>query len=67
MVVIVQADAVTAAKLKAAAGLAYLDNRRYKMAARAFVEVSPDLTTSYSDVGDSWSHNMVLHRQHSCC
>jgi hypothetical protein len=45
-----QADAVTAAKLKAAAGLAYLDNRRYKLAARAFVEVSPELSTSYSDV-----------------
>jgi hypothetical protein len=41
---------VTAAKLKAAAGLAYLDNRRYKLAARAFVEVSPELSTSYSDV-----------------
>eukprot|EP00775_Hariotina_reticulata_P007615 gene7612-7817_t len=48
-----KADAVTAAKLKAAAGLAYLDNRRYKMAARAFVEVSPDLSTSYSDVVSS--------------
>ncbi|WIA41006.1 hypothetical protein OEZ86_004647 [Tetradesmus obliquus] len=45
-----KADAVTAAKLKAAAGLAYLDNRRYKLAARAFVEVSPELGTSYSDV-----------------
>jgi COP9 signalosome complex subunit 1 len=52
-----QADAVTAAKLKAAAGLAYLDNRRYKLAARAFVEVSPELGTSYSDVSDAMFHD----------
>jgi COP9 signalosome complex subunit 1 len=39
-----------AAKLKAAAGLAHLDGRRYKQAARAFVDVSPELGTNYSDV-----------------
>lgn len=27
-----------------------MDNRRYKLAAKAFVEVSPELGTSYSDV-----------------
>jgi hypothetical protein len=43
-------DGVTAAKLKAAAGLAHLDGRRYKQAARAFVDVSPELGTTYSDV-----------------
>lgn len=41
---------MTAAKLKAASGLANLDNRRYKIAAKAFVEVSPELGTGYSDV-----------------
>lgn len=47
---VAQADPVTGAKLKAAAGLAYLDNRRYKLAAKAFAEVSPELGTNYSDV-----------------
>lgn len=42
--------AVTGAKLRAAAGLAHLDGRRYKQAARAFVDVSPELGSSYSDV-----------------
>ncbi len=45
-----QADTVTAAKLRAAAGLAALDGRRYKAAARALVDVSPELGAGYSDV-----------------
>jgi len=34
-----QKDTVTAAKLKAALGLAYLDMKKYKLAAKEFVEV----------------------------
>lgn len=45
-----QAEPVAEAKLKAAAGLASLDSRRYKAAARAFVSVSAELGTNYSDV-----------------
>lgn len=52
-----QTDAVSEAKLKAAAGLAQLDGRRYKAAARAFVGVSPELGANYSDVSteQQWS------------
>lgn len=45
-----QTEAVSEAKLKAAAGLAQLDGRRYKAAARAFVSVNPELGTTYSEV-----------------
>lgn len=45
-----QTEPVSEAKLKAAAGLAQLDARRYKAAARAFVSVSPELGTNYSEV-----------------
>ncbi|KAH7306636.1 hypothetical protein KP509_22G023200 [Ceratopteris richardii] len=38
------------AKLKVAAGLAYLENQKYKLAARKFVETSPDLGASFNDV-----------------
>jgi COP9 signalosome complex subunit 1 len=48
--VALQTEPVSEAKLKAAAGMAHLDGRRYKAAARAFVSVSPDLGTNYSDV-----------------
>lgn len=43
-------EPVSEAKLKAAAGLAQLDARRYKAAARAFVTVNPELGTNYSEV-----------------
>lgn len=45
-----QTEPVSEAKLKAAAGLAQLDSRRYKAAAKAFVSVNPELGTNYSDV-----------------
>jgi hypothetical protein len=47
---ILQTEPVSEAKLKAAAGLAQLDGRRYKAAARAFVSVNPELGTTYSEV-----------------
>lgn len=53
-----QADPVSEAKLKAAAGLAALDSRRYKAAARAFVSVNPELGTNYSDVSGSIHHSV---------
>lgn len=46
----VQQDQVVLAKLRAAAGLAFIHNKKYKLAARKFVEVSAELGTSYSDV-----------------
>lgn len=46
----VQSDVVMCAKLRCAAGLAFLDAKKYKLAARAFVDISPELGTSYSDV-----------------
>ena len=49
-----QADTVTAAKLKCAAGLAALATRKYKQAAKSFVNVSPDLASSYSEVRGGW-------------
>jgi hypothetical protein len=46
-----QDDPCTSAKLKAAAGLSLLDQRKYRQAARAFVEVSPELAYTYNEVG----------------
>jgi len=46
-----QSDPSTSAKLKAASGLSLLDQRKYRQAARAFVEVSPELGYTYSEVG----------------
>ncbi|KIY96361.1 COP9 signalosome complex subunit 1, partial [Monoraphidium neglectum] len=43
-------DPCTSAKLKAAAGLSLLDQRKYRQAARAFVEVSPELAYTYNEV-----------------
>lgn len=43
-------DPVVLAKLGCASGLAHLENRRYKLAARKFVNVSPDLGMQYNDV-----------------
>lgn len=48
-----QTEPVSEAKLKAANGLAQLDGRRYKQAARAFVSINPELGTNYSDVSSS--------------
>jgi COP9 signalosome complex subunit 1 len=43
-------DSLAGAKLKAASGLALLDSRKYKLAARKFVDVAPELAGNYSDV-----------------
>ncbi|GLT77592.1 hypothetical protein SLA2020_491600 [Shorea laevis] len=37
-------------KLRCAAGLAHLEAKKYKLAARKFLEVGPDIGNSYSDV-----------------
>ncbi|RWR87611.1 COP9 signalosome complex subunit 1 [Cinnamomum micranthum f. kanehirae] len=43
-------DPVTVAKLKCAAGLAHLDTKKYKLAARKFLETGPELGNNYSEV-----------------
>uniref|UniRef100_A0ACD5TT40 Uncharacterized protein n=1 Tax=Avena sativa TaxID=4498 RepID=A0ACD5TT40_AVESA len=43
-------DAVVVAKLRAAAGLAYLETKKYKLAARKFLETGPELGNNYSEV-----------------
>eukprot|EP00887_Chlorella_sp_A99_P005019 scaffold4.g5019.t1 len=45
-----QPDPLVRAKLAAASGLNLLEQGRYKLAARKFADVSPDLGTSYNDV-----------------
>ncbi|CAO2835044.1 unnamed protein product [Amaranthus hypochondriacus] len=43
-------DPIIIAKLRSAAGLAYLESKKYKLAARKFLEVGPELGNNYSDV-----------------
>ncbi|MBA0802258.1 hypothetical protein Gohar_012574, partial [Gossypium harknessii] len=43
-------DPPTIAKLRCAAGLAHLEAKKYKLAARKFLEVGPELGNSYSEV-----------------
>jgi COP9 signalosome complex subunit 1 len=43
-------DRIVIAKLNAASGLANLDSRKYKQAAKKFLEVSPDLANHFNDV-----------------
>ncbi|XP_010919243.2 COP9 signalosome complex subunit 1 [Elaeis guineensis] len=43
-------DAVTVAKLRCAAGLAYLEAKKYKLAARKFLETGPELGNNYTEV-----------------
>jgi len=43
-------DGILIAQLKVAAGLGLLEQKKYKLAARKFVEVSPELGTAFSDV-----------------
>lgn len=43
-------DAVTVAKLKCASGLAHLEGRKYKLAARKFLETGIELGNNYSEV-----------------
>lgn len=43
-------DPVIVAKLRCAAGLAHLEAKKYKLAARKFLEVGPELGNHYSEV-----------------
>ncbi|GAX78667.1 hypothetical protein CEUSTIGMA_g6105.t1 [Chlamydomonas eustigma] len=43
-------DPVVMGKIRAAAGLSFLQTKKYKQAAKKFVEVNPELGTSYNDV-----------------
>ncbi|KAJ0076457.1 hypothetical protein Patl1_33607 [Pistacia atlantica] len=43
-------EPVTVAKLRCAAGLAHLEAKKYDLAARKFLEVGPDLGSSYNEV-----------------
>ncbi|CAM8926481.1 unnamed protein product [Rhodiola kirilowii] len=43
-------DPVTSAKLRAAAGLAHLESKKYKLAARMFLETGFELGNNYSEV-----------------
>ncbi|KAF8379438.1 hypothetical protein HHK36_028873 [Tetracentron sinense] len=43
-------DPVTIAKLRCAAGLAHLEAKKYKLAARKFLETGPELGNSYTEV-----------------
>ncbi|KAJ0439302.1 putative proteasome component (PCI) domain, winged helix DNA-binding domain superfamily [Helianthus annuus] len=43
-------DPITIAKLQCAAGLAHLEAKRYKLAARKFLETAPELGNDYSEV-----------------
>ncbi|KAK3038088.1 hypothetical protein RJ639_031642 [Escallonia herrerae] len=42
-------DTITAAKLRCAAGIAYLEAKKYKLAARKFLETNPELGNNYSE------------------
>eukprot|EP00898_Chlorokybus_atmophyticus_P005592 jgi/Chlat1/6033/Chrsp4S06328 len=44
------ADPVVLAKLRCAAGLAHLESKKYKLAARKFVDVNFELGTNYTEV-----------------
>ncbi|CAF2113357.1 hypothetical protein HID58_082678 [Brassica napus] len=43
-------DPIVAAKLRCASGLAHLELRKYKLAARKFLDVNPELGSSYNEV-----------------
>ncbi|KAH9622724.1 hypothetical protein KSS87_018570 [Heliosperma pusillum] len=43
-------EPITTAKLRCAAGLAHLETKKYKLAARKFLEVGPELANNYSEV-----------------
>lgn len=43
-------DPVTGAKLRCAAGLAHLESKKYKLAARKFLETGPELGNNYTEV-----------------
>ncbi|XP_008795398.1 COP9 signalosome complex subunit 1-like [Phoenix dactylifera] len=43
-------DPITVAKLRCAAGLAYMEAKKYKLAARKFLETGPELGNNYTEV-----------------
>lgn len=43
-------DQITVAKLRCAAGLAHLETKKYKLAARKFLETGPELGSHYNEV-----------------
>ncbi|XP_030533498.2 COP9 signalosome complex subunit 1 [Rhodamnia argentea] len=43
-------DQITIAKLRCAAGLAHLETKKYKLAARKFLETGPELGSHYNEV-----------------
>ncbi|KAF5451536.1 hypothetical protein F2P56_026637 [Juglans regia] len=43
-------DPITASKLRCAAGLAHLEAKKYKLAARKFLEAGPELASHYNEV-----------------
>lgn len=43
-------DPITVAKLRAASGLAHMEAKKYKLAARKFLETGPELGNNYSEV-----------------
>ncbi|XP_021904556.1 COP9 signalosome complex subunit 1 [Carica papaya] len=43
-------DSITVAKLRCASGLAHLEAKKYKLAARKFLDVAPELGSSYNEV-----------------
>ncbi|CAL9782220.1 unnamed protein product [Musa acuminata subsp. burmannicoides] len=45
-----QVDPITHSKLRCAAGLAYMEAKKYKLAARKFLETGPELGNNYTDV-----------------
>nr|XP_043624640.1 COP9 signalosome complex subunit 1 [Erigeron canadensis] len=45
-----EVDSITIAKLNCASGLAQLEAKKYKIAARKFLETSPELGNNYSEV-----------------
>jgi COP9 signalosome complex subunit 1 len=47
-------DSLTQSKLKVAAALAHLDNSKYKVAARTFLEVNFELGNNYNEVINGW-------------
>ena len=43
-------DTVVASQLKASAGLAMLESKQYSLAARKFLDVSPEMGSSFNEV-----------------
>ena len=55
-----QEDLVVSTKLKCAAGLAALKDKKYKIAARRFTEVRPFLVQSFTTLHPAWRTNVLV-------